>query len=172
MIHAEHGLIGIRGSAGRDEEDPDLTDAGKNFVTLQAGAAAFDSSVSFAIVRSGRLDLTIMGGLQVSEGGDLANWVVPGRGPGVGGAMDLAIGARQVWIVMDHVDRFGNPKLVRHCTFPLTGANVVHRVYTTLAVFEFVHQAMTLIRFAPGVTESDVRSVTEASYRVSPLALR
>ncbi|MTD52971.1 3-oxoacid CoA-transferase subunit B [Amycolatopsis pithecellobii] len=165
LYHCEHGLLGV-GPAPDGEPDPDVTDAGKNPVTLLDGAASFDSSTSFAIARGGRLDLCVLGGLQVSERGDLANWLVPGGNPGVGGAMDLAAGARRVWVMMDHLDKRGNPKLRKECTFPLTGAGVVDRVYTNLAVFEFVDGVLTLRECAPGITPEQLGPLTEATFQI------
>ena len=135
ILHAENGVLGLGPPAPAGHEDPDLTDAGKQPATLIAGAAIVDSAMSFAIVRGGHLDVTVLGALQVSARGDLANWYVPGRNPAVGGAMDLVAGAREVWAVMEHVDRGGRPKIVEQCTFPLTGRQVVTRVYTDLAIF-------------------------------------
>ena len=168
LLHSEHGLLGVGPMAPVGEEDPDLIDAGKNYVTLTEGAAAFDSSVSFAIVRGGRLDVTVLGGLQVSATGDLANWLVPGRDPGVGGAMDLVAGARRVWVAMDHVDRQGNPKIVERCGYPLTGAGVVARVYTNLAVFDVTSSGLVLSECAPGVSVDHVEGLTGAPFTVAP----
>lgn len=123
-----------------------------------------DSAQSFAIIRGGHLDVTILGALQVSATGDLANWYVPGRNPAVGGAMDLVSGTPQVWICMEHVDRQGRPKLVPECTFPLTGRGVVTRVYTDLAVFHLLEGRLTLVECAPGITPADVRARTAADY--------
>lgn len=166
LYHCEHGLLGV-GPPPEGEPDPDITDAGKNPVTLLAGAAAFDSSLSFAIARGGRLDLCVLGALQVGENGDLANWLVPGGNPGVGGAMDLAVGARRVWVMMNHVDKRGNAKLRKECTFPRTGVGVVDRVYTDLAVFEFTRGGLTLRECAPGVRLEEIAALTEASYTVA-----
>ncbi|MFL6121250.1 3-oxoacid CoA-transferase subunit B [Actinophytocola sp.] len=165
VYHCEHGLLGV-GPAPTGEPDPDVTDAGKNPVTLLDGAASFDSSLSFAIARGGRLDLCVLGALQVGENGDLANWLVPGGDPGVGGAMDLVVGARRVWVMMTHLDKRGNPKLRKECTFPLTGPGVVDRVYTDLAVFEFVERVLTLRECAPGINPDDIAALTEATYTV------
>ncbi|GAA3552198.1 3-oxoacid CoA-transferase subunit B [Amycolatopsis ultiminotia] len=165
IYHCEHGLLGV-GPPPEGEPDPDITDAGKNPVTLLEGAAAFDSSLSFAIARGGRLDLCVLGALQVAENGDLANWLVPGGNPGVGGAMDLAVGARRLWVMMTHLDKQGNAKLRKHCTFPLTGAEVVDRVYTDLAVFEFAGGVLTLRECAPAVTPDQLATLTEATFTV------
>ena len=117
ILHAENGVLGLGPLAAPGHEDPDLTNAGKQPATLITGAAIVDSAMSFAVVRGGHLDVTVLGALQVSAHGDLANWYVPGRNPAVGGAMDLVAGAREVWVVMEHVDRAGQPKIVGQCTF-------------------------------------------------------
>ena len=164
ILHAENGVLGLGPLAGPGLEDPDLTDAGKQPVTLITGAAIVDSALSFAIVRGGHLDVTVLGALQVSGEGDLANWYVPGRNPAVGGAMDLVAGAREVWAVMEHVDRAGQPKIVESCTFPLTGRRVVTRLYTDLAVFHCVDGELRLTECAPGITPALVRERTAARY--------
>jgi 3-oxoacid CoA-transferase B subunit len=164
ILHAENGVLGVGPHPPAGQEDPDLTDAGKQPVTLVSGAAIVDSAMSFAIVRGGHLDVTVLGALQVSADGDLANWYVPGKHPAVGGAMDLVAGAREVWVVMEHVDRTGRPKLVERCTFPLTGRGVVTRVYTDLAVFHRVDGQLRLKERAPGVTAGAIRARTAARY--------
>ncbi|SFL18634.1 3-oxoacid CoA-transferase subunit B [Geodermatophilus ruber] len=164
VLHAENGVLGIGAEAAPGQEDPDLTDAGKQPITLISGAAITDSALSFAIIRGGHLDCTILGALQVSASGDLANWYVPGKNPAVGGAMDLVAGTPQVWVAMEHVDRTGRPKIVPECTMPLTGKGVVTRVYTDLAVFHVVDGALRLVECAPGVTPEDVRANTTAPY--------
>jgi 3-oxoacid CoA-transferase subunit B len=164
VLHAENGVLGLGPAPPAGQEDPDLTDAGKQPATLTSGAAIVDSAMSFAIVRGGHLDVTVLGALQVSERGDLANWYVPGRNPAVGGAMDLVAGAREVWAVMEHTDRSGRPKLVGRCTFPLTGRRVVTRVYTDLAVFHVEGGQLRLRECAPGVPPEAVRARTEARY--------
>ncbi|NEK58552.1 3-oxoacid CoA-transferase subunit B [Geodermatophilus sabuli] len=164
VLHAENGVLGIGGDADPHEADPDLTDAGKQPITLIPGAAITDSALSFAIIRGGHLDATILGALQVSASGDLANWYVPGKNPAVGGAMDLVAGTPQVWVAMEHVDRKGRPKIVAECTMPLTGKGVVTRVYTDLAVFHVVDGQLRLVECAPGVTPEDVRARTGAPY--------
>jgi 3-oxoacid CoA-transferase subunit B len=160
ILHAENGVLGMGPLATPGQEDPDLTDAGKQPVTLMTGAAIVDSALSFAVVRGGHLDVTVLGALQVSGGGDLANWYVPGQQPAVGGAMDLVAGARQVWVAMEHVDRAGRPKIVERCTFPLTGRRVVTRIYTDLAVFHVVDGELQLTECAPGVTTEAIRART------------
>jgi 3-oxoacid CoA-transferase subunit B len=164
ILHAENGILGLGPPPPQDRADPDLTDAGKQPVTLISGAAIVDSAMSFAIVRGGHLDVTVLGALQVSARGDLANWYVPGRNPAVGGAMDLVAGAREVWVVMEHVDRAGQPKIVEQCTFPLTGRRVVTRVYTDLAVFHITGGQLRLKECAPGVPPGTVREHTAAPY--------
>jgi 3-oxoacid CoA-transferase B subunit len=160
ILHAENGVLGMGPLAAPGQEDPDLTDAGKQPVTLITGAAIVDSALSFAVVRGGHLDVTVLGALQVSGGGDLANWYVPGQAPAVGGAMDLVAGAREVWVAMEHVDRAGRPKIVERCTFPLTGRGVVTRIYTDLAVFGIVNGELRLTECAPGVTPEAIRART------------
>ncbi|WES64513.1 3-oxoacid CoA-transferase subunit B [Microbacter sp. GSS18] len=164
FLQSENGVLGMGPHPGEGNEDPDLTDAGKRPASLIDGAAIVDSATSFAIIRGGHLDVTILGALQVSERGDLANWYVPGRNPAVGGAMDLVAGTEQVWVCMEHVDRAGRPKLVEECTFPLTGSAVVTRVYTDLAVFHVRDGGLVLTECAPGVTPDDVRARTAAAY--------
>jgi 3-oxoacid CoA-transferase subunit B len=163
VLHAENGVLGL-GPAPEGDGDPDLTDAGKQPITLQSGAAITDSAMSFAMIRGGKLDVTVLGALQVSAGGDLANWYVPGKNPAVGGAMDLVAGTPQVWVTMEHVDRKGQPKIVPECTFPLTGRECVTRIYTDLAVFHVVDGTLRLVECAPGVTPEDIRARTTAPY--------
>jgi 3-oxoacid CoA-transferase subunit B len=160
ILHAENGVLGMGPLAAPGQEDPDLTDAGKQPVTLITGAAIVDSALSFAGVRGGHLDVTVLGALQVSGCGDLANWYVPGQHPAVGGAMDLVAGAREVWVAMEHVDRSGRPKIVERCTFPLTGRGVVTRIYTDLAVFHIVAGELRLTECAPGVPPAAIRART------------
>ncbi|MGM7666423.1 3-oxoacid CoA-transferase subunit B [Microbacterium sp. A93] len=164
FLHSENGILGLGPAPEPGTEDPDLTNAGKVPASILPGGAIVDSALSFAIIRGGHLDVTILGALQVSETGDLANWYVPGRNPAVGGAMDLVAGTPQVWICMEHVDRRGQPKLVPECTFPLTGRGVVTRVYTDLAVFHVLDGRLTLVECAPGITPEDVRARTAADY--------
>ena len=164
ILHAENGVLGLGPPAAPGHEDPDLTDAGKQPATVITGAAIVDSALSFAVVRGGHLDVTVLGALQVSGAADLANWYVPGRNPAVGGAMDLVAGAREVWVVMEHVDRAGQPKIVERCTFPLTGRRVVTRIYTDLAVFHFAGGQLRLKECAPGVSPAEIRERTGAPY--------
>ena len=169
LIHTENGMIGVGPLARPDEEDPDLVNAGKQFVTELPGAAYFQQSDSFAMIRGGHIDVSILGAYQVAENGDLANWVVPGeRIPRVGGAMDLAAGARRVIVMMTHVSKRGEPKLVRHCTLPLTGQACVDLVVTDIAVVEVTPDGLLLREVAPGWTPEQVRERTEADLRISP----
>ncbi|MGO1184253.1 MAG: 3-oxoacid CoA-transferase subunit B [Micrococcaceae bacterium] len=164
VLHSENGILGLDAHSGEGPGDPDLTNAGKLPASLIQGAAIVDSATSFAVIRGGHLDVTILGALQVSQGGDLANWYVPGRNPAVGGAMDLVAGTPEVWVCMEHVDRRGTSKVVRECTFPLTGVGVVTRIYTDLAVFHCTVDGLFLVECAPGITPEQVRSRTEAEY--------
>jgi len=163
VLHAENGVLGL-GPAPEGEGDPDLTDAGKQPITLIPGAAITDSAMSFAMIRGGHLDVTVLGALQVSAAGDLANWYVPGKNPAVGGAMDLVAGTPQVWVTMEHVDRQGRPKILPECTMPLTGRACVTRIYTDLAVFHVVDGTLRLVECSPGVTPEQVRDRTAAPY--------
>ncbi|MEQ1698657.1 MAG: 3-oxoacid CoA-transferase subunit B [Ilumatobacteraceae bacterium] len=161
-FHTENGVLGLGGVPGADEIDLDMQNAGKEYAKIVVGAAAFDSALSFAIVRGGHLDIAVLGGMQVTAAGDLANWSVPGRTPGVGGAMDLVTGSKQVWVLMEHTDRSGTPKLMRHCTLPVTGTRCVSRIYTPLGVFRPAGAHFDCIEVAPGVDRETVRALTDA----------
>lgn len=165
FLHAENGILGLGPAATAETIDLDITDAGKTNVTLVPGASTFSSSDSFGIIRGGHLDIAILGGMEVTPDGDLANWMTPGRSPGVGGAMDLAAGAKALWVIMQHCEKSGRPKLVPSCSLPLTGPAVVQRVITNLGVFEPRGTHFAGIELAPGVTEDAVRARTGAEVR-------
>jgi 3-oxoacid CoA-transferase subunit B len=168
MFQAENGIVGYGGIV-EDDFDPDLINASGQPVSLQPGAAFFDSASSFAMIRGGHVDVAVLGGLQVSEGGDLANWFVPERGGGsVGGAMDLAVGAKRLIIAMQHATRDGRPRIVSECSYPLTAPRCVDLIVTNLAVIEVAADGLVLKEVAEGVSPSDVQSLTEPQLRVPP----